>query len=67
MSTEAERDFSSYVANVLQPIIKGTTDDGELAVWLTRQLDEWELEAERPEGLPWAPLAVDAIERALKR
>jgi hypothetical protein len=65
MSTEAERDFSSYVANVLQPIIKGSTDDGELAVFLNRQLDEWELEVERPEGLPWAPLAVDAIERAL--
>jgi hypothetical protein len=63
----ADRDFSAWTANVLQPVVNGCTDDGELAVFLNRQLDEWELEAERPEGLPFAPLAVDAIERALKR
>jgi hypothetical protein len=66
MST-ADRDFSAWTANVLQPVVNGAEDNDALAAWLSRQLDEWDLEAMRPEGLPWAPLAVDAIERALKR
>jgi hypothetical protein len=50
--------FKSYVSNTISPIIKRSTDDGELAVFLNRQLDEWELEAERPEGLDFAPSVV---------
>jgi hypothetical protein len=65
--TTADRDFSSWTANVLQPIVNRAEDKDALAVFLNRQLDEWELEAQRREGLPWAPLVVDAIERALKR
>jgi hypothetical protein len=61
----ADRDFSAWTANVLQPVINRAEDKDALAVWLNRQLDEWEIEAERPEGLPFAPLAVDAIEQAL--
>jgi hypothetical protein len=63
----ADRDFSAWTANVLQPVVNRSEDKDALAVFLNRQLDEWELEAERPEGLPWAPLVVDAIERALQR
>jgi hypothetical protein len=63
----ADRDFSAWTADVLQPVVNGAEDKDALAVFLNRQLDEWELEAERREGLPWAPLVVDAIERALKR
>jgi hypothetical protein len=63
----ADRDFSAWTANVLQPIVDRSEDKDALAVFLNRQLDEWELEAERPEGLPWAPLVVNAIEWALKR
>ena len=64
MST-AERDFSTYRANVLQPIVDGAEDKDALKAFLTRQLDEWEIEAERPEGLAFAPLAIDAIGQAL--
>jgi hypothetical protein len=32
---------------------------------ISRQLDEWEIEAERPDGLPFAPMAIDAIEQIL--
>jgi hypothetical protein len=32
---------------------------------ISRQLDEWEIEAERPAGLPFAPMAIDAIEQIL--
>jgi hypothetical protein len=63
----ADRDFSAWTANVPQPVVNGAEDKDALAVFLNLQIDEWELEAERPEGLPFAPLAVDAIERALKR
>ena len=45
--------------------MQGGADDGELAVFLNRQLDEWELEAERPEGLPFAPCVIDALEQIL--
>jgi hypothetical protein len=63
----AEITYLTWTANVLQPVVNGAEDKDALAVFLNRQLDEWELEAERDEGLPWAPLVVDAIERALKR
>jgi hypothetical protein len=61
----AQRDFSAYIDNVLRPIVNGTGSNGELAAFLNRQLDEWELEAERPEGEPIAPLVIDALERIL--
>ena len=64
MST-AEREFSAYIDNVIRPVFAASTDDGELAVFLNRQLDEWELVAERPEGEPIAPLVIDALERIL--
>lgn len=51
-------EFVGYISNVITPIVNGSRDDGELAVFLNRQLDEWELEAERPEGLPFAPRVV---------
>jgi hypothetical protein len=63
----ADRDFSAWTANVLQPVVNGAEDKDALAVFLNRQLDEWDLEAMRPEGQPWAPLVVNAIEWALKR
>jgi hypothetical protein len=61
----ADRDFSAWTANVLTPVVNGAEDKDALAVWLNRQLDEWEIEAERTEELPFAPLAVDAIEQAI--
>jgi hypothetical protein len=57
--------FASYVDNVLKPIVNGTSDNGELAIFLNRQLDEWELEAERPDREPIAPLVIDAIEQSI--
>jgi hypothetical protein len=59
----AERDFSAYIDNALRPIVDGTGSNGERAAFLNRQLDEWELEAERPEGEPIAPLVIDALEQ----
>jgi hypothetical protein len=60
---DAERGFNRYCDNVLRPIFCAdqAVDDGELAVWLNWQIDEWEAEAERPEGLARAPLAVEAL------
>jgi hypothetical protein len=57
--------FPGYVDNVLKPIVNGTGSNGELAVFLNRQLDEWELVAERPEGEPIAPLVIDALEQII--
>jgi hypothetical protein len=57
----AERGFNSYVDNVLRTVCNA--DAGDLAVWLTRQLDEWELEAERKEALPFAHDVIDALEQ----
>lgn len=54
-------DFVAYVSGVITPAVNGIKDDGELAVWLNRQLDEWELEAERPEGLPHAARVVQHL------
>jgi len=61
----ADLDFNRYVTCVLRPIVDATHDKAALAGWLTRQLDEWELEAERPEGEPIAPLVIDALEQNL--
>ena len=44
----ADLDFNRYVTGVLRPIVDATHDKADFAGWLTRQLDEWELEAERP-------------------
>jgi hypothetical protein len=63
--TRVECGFSTYMDNVLNPIVDGAADKGALAVWLSRQLDEWELEAERPDSIPFAPQVVAAIEQAL--
>lgn len=48
-------EFVGFISSVITPVVNESRDDGELAVFLNRQLDEWELEAERPEGLPFAP------------
>jgi hypothetical protein len=61
----AKRDFSRYVDNVLKPVVNGTADKAALAIFLNRQLDEWELEAEHADGVVFAPLAINAIEQAL--
>ena len=60
---DAERAFNRYVDNVLRPIFSpdAGVDDGEFAVWLNWQLEEWEAEARRPEGISFAPLAVEAL------
>lgn len=60
--------FPGYVDNVLRPIFCADPDDVDedrLCDWLNHQLDEWELEAERPEGEPIAPLVIGALERIL--
>jgi hypothetical protein len=57
--------FNSYLTNVLRPVVNRADDKDALAVWLNRQLDEWELEAERAEGLPFARDAIDALEQIL--
>jgi hypothetical protein len=62
-----ERGFDAYVAEVLQPIVDGADDKDALIDWLNWQLDEWEIEAERPNGTPYAPRVVDAIGQALVR
>lgn len=58
-------DFNSYIANVVSPTLRASTDDGALAVFLNRQLDEWELEAERQDGVPFAPRVVDCLTNLL--
>lgn len=60
-----ERGFNRYIANVIMPIITASADDGTLAVFLNRQLDEWELEAERPEGEPFADQVVAHLTKIL--
>jgi hypothetical protein len=64
-------EFASYIANVIMPILRGSTDDGASAVFLTRQLDEWELEAERPDADPKANQVVaklgDLLDEARER
>jgi len=61
----AERDFSAYVDNVLKPVCSANVPERELIDWLNRQLDEWEIEAERPYAIAFAPMAIDAIENIL--
>jgi len=61
--------LSSYLDTVLKPIVaEGFVGrDGDLIAWLTRQIDEWELEAERPDGIPFAAGAIEALELILDR
>jgi hypothetical protein len=56
----AERGFNSYVDNVLKPVCGA--DDDALIGWLDNQLDAWEIETERAEGLPFARDVIDALE-----
>jgi hypothetical protein len=58
MSTEAERDFSRYVDSFLRPLCNEATSNGALIAFLAHELDGWELEAERSDGIPWAPMVV---------
>lgn len=57
--------FPGFVDNVLKPICNTAGDDRALTTFLNRQLDEWEIEAERPEGEPVAPLVIAALEQIL--
>jgi hypothetical protein len=57
--------FAGYVENVLNPIVNGAADKDALAAWLSRQVEEWEIEAERPEGEPIAGQVVEALEQTL--
>lgn len=41
---------ADYYQSVLGPVLASNTDDGELAVWLNRQADEWELDVDRADG-----------------
>lgn len=58
-------EFKGYIASVIAPILKASLDDGALAVFLNRQLDEWELVAERPDRPPHASLVVDCLNNLL--
>lgn len=61
----SETGFSRYVSNVITPILEAQVDDGEFAVWLNWQLDEWEAEVERPEGIPFARQVVAHLSELL--
>lgn len=61
MATELT--FNSYVDNVLKTVC--TADAAALPPWINRQLDEWELEAERPDGLPFAQDVAGALGQIL--
>lgn len=54
-------EFKGYIASVISPVFASSTDDGELAVFLNRQLDEWEIEAELPDGIAYAPRVVELL------
>lgn len=54
-------EFKGYIASVIRPVFASSTDDGELAVFLNRQLDEWEIEAELPNGIPYAHRVVHLL------
>jgi hypothetical protein len=43
-----------YEKNVLAPVLNPQVDDGEIAVWLNRQIDEWELTVELGCAEPYA-------------
>jgi hypothetical protein len=57
--------FPGYVDSVITPILAARVDDGDLAVWLNRQIDEWEMETERPDGLPFADQVVAKLNELL--
>lgn len=65
VSSGANRCFSRYVANFITPVLADVADDGELAIILNHELDEWEIEAGRPDGAPFAALAVACLREIL--
>lgn len=54
-------EFKGFIANVIKPVFAASTDDGALAVFLNRQLDEWELIAEHPDAPPHARRVVGLL------
>jgi hypothetical protein len=60
-----EYGFAFYVDNLLRSVVNGGASNGELAVFLNRQLDEWEIEAGCCDAMAHGPLVVDTLEQII--
>lgn len=57
--------LTGYWRNVLSTVLTVMSDDGDLAVFLNSQIDEWEIQSETIARLPLSPERTDNHNHAL--